>query len=53
MIASGKYAGQRVTVEANLFQGTVYPREFANGHHIVLDIEVLVTMEWERFEALR
>jgi hypothetical protein len=43
-IASGKYAGRTGTVEANVYQKTVnYPDEWANGYHVMLDMEELVT----------
>ena len=46
-ITSGKYAGHQGTVEANLYQRTVdYPDEWANGHHVMLDTEELVTVRW-------
>lgn len=44
-ITSGKYADQRGTVAANVYQRTVdYPDEWANGHHIMLDTDELVTV---------
>jgi hypothetical protein len=43
-ITSGKYAGRTGTVEANVYQKTIdYPDEWANGHHVLLDTEELVT----------
>ena len=40
------------TIESNVFQRTVdYPDEFANGHHVMLDTEELVTVRWDRVEA--
>lgn len=49
IITSGKYAGHQGTVESNVFQRTVdYPDEFANGYHVMLDIEELVTVRWDQ-----
>ena len=46
-IITGKYAGHQGRVESNVFQRTVdYPDEFANGHHVMLDTEELVT-RWQ------
>ncbi len=53
-ITSGKYGGHRGTVESNVYQRTVdFPDELANGYHIMLDIEVLVTVRCEQVEPLR
>ncbi len=50
-IISGKYAGHLGTVESNVYQRTVdYPGEFANGNHVMLDTEELVTVRWEQME---
>ena len=44
-ITTGKYAGQRVRVENDVYQRTVdFPDEFANGYHVMLDTEELVTV---------
>ena len=44
-ITTGEYAGHTGTVESNVYQRTLdYPDEFANGHHVMLDTEVLVTL---------
>ena len=52
-ITTGKYAGHTGTVESNVYQRTVdYPKEFANGHHVMLDSEELVTVRWEQVERL-
>ena len=52
-IISGKYAGHTGTVESNVYQRTAdYPEELANGFHIMLDIEELVTVRWEQVEAI-
>ena len=52
-ITTGKYAGHTGTVESNVFQRTVdYPDEWANGHHVMLDTEELVTVRWEQVETL-
>ena len=41
-------------VESNVFQRTVdYPDEWHNGHHVMLDTEILVTVRWEQVEAMR
>ena len=51
-ITGGKYAGQTGTVESNVYQRTVdYPDEWFNGHHVMLDTEVLVTVRWEQVAA--
>ena len=35
-----------------MFQRTVdYPNEWANGHHVMLDNEVRVTVRWDRVES--
>ena len=50
---TGKYAGQSGTVESNVYQRTAdYPEGWANGFHIMLDTEELVTVRWEQVEAL-
>jgi len=44
-ITTVKYAGQTGTVESNAYRRTVdFPDEFANGHHVMLDTEELVTV---------
>ena len=51
---TGKYAGHTGTVESNVYQRTVdYPYEWANGHHVMLDTEVLVTVRSGQVRALR
>jgi len=46
VITSGKYAGHFGTVESNVYQRTVdYPDEFNSGYHVVVDAEVLVTVQ--------
>ncbi len=53
-ITTGKYAGHTGTVESNVYQRTVdYPNEWFNGHHVMLDTEVLVTVRWEQVEGHR
>ena len=53
-ITTGKYAGHSGIIEANVYQRTVdYPDEWQNGHHVMLDSEVLVTVRWEQVESLR
>ena len=37
-----------------MFLRTVdYPDEFHNGHHVMLDNEVLVTVRWEQVEGIQ
>ena len=53
MITTGKYAGQTGTVESTVFQKNVdYPDELANGYHVMLDAEELVTVRWDQVMAL-
>ena len=53
-ITSGKYAGHQGTMESNVYQRTVdYPDEWFNGHYVVLDTEVLVTVRWEQVESTK
>ena len=48
-ITTGKYAGRTGTIESNVYQKTVdYPDEWADGHHVMLDTEELVTVRWEQ-----
>ena len=50
-ITTGKYAGHSGTVDSNVFQRTVdYPDELANGYHVMLDSEGLVTVRWDQVE---
>ena len=52
-ITTGKYAGHTGTVESNVHQRTVdYPDELANGFHIMLDTEELVTVRWEQVDTV-
>ena len=52
MITSGTFEGHRGTVEANVYQKTVdNSDEWANGYHIMLDTEKLVTVRWDQVEA--
>ena len=52
-ITNGKYAGHTGAVESNVYQRTVdYPDELANGHHIMLDTEELVTVRFDQVEAI-
>ena len=54
MIITGKYTGQTGTVESNVYQRTVdYPDEFANGYHIMLDTEEVVTVRWDQVEPTK
>ena len=49
IIINGTYEGHRRTVEANVYQKTVdYPDEWANGYHVTLDTEGLVTVRWQQ-----
>ena len=51
-IISGKYAGHTGTVESNMYQRTVdYPDEWHNGHHVMVDAEELVTVQWQQVET--
>ena len=53
-ITSGKYAGRTGRVDSNVFQRTVdYPSELANGFHVMLDTEELVTVRWDQVEEAR
>ena len=48
-VTSGKCAGHQGTIEANVYQRTVdCPSEWANGYHIMLDNEKLVTVRWDQ-----
>ncbi len=48
-ITTGKYTGRTGTIESNVYQRTVdYPDEWANGHHVMLDNEELVTVRWDQ-----
>ena len=39
---------------ATFFKRTVdYPDERANGYHVMLDTEELVTMRWEQVEGIK
>ena len=51
IIISGTYEGHRGTVEANVYQKTVDdPDEWANGYHVMLDSDELVTVRWDQVE---
>ncbi len=51
-ITAGKYAGRTGTIESNVYQRTVdYPDEWANGYHVMLDTEKLVTVRWDQVVA--
>jgi hypothetical protein len=53
-ITTGKYAGHTGTVESKVHQRTVdYPEEFANGFHVMLDTEEVVTVRWGQVRSLR
>ncbi len=48
IIISGTYEGHRGTVEANVYlKSEDYPDELANGFHVLLDSEELVTVRWD------
>ena len=52
-ITTGKYTGQTGTVDSNVFQRTVDdPDELANGYHVMLDTDELVTVRWDQAEAI-
>ena len=54
IITRGKYAGHKGTVEANVYQRTVdYSDEWANGYHVMLDSEELVTVRWDQVGQLK
>ena len=54
IITTGEYAGHQGTVESNVYERTVdYPEEFADGFHVMLDTEELVTVRWDQVEGLR
>ena len=51
-ITTGKYAGQTGTVESNVFQKTAdYPEELANGYHVMLDTEEVVSLRWDQIAS--
>ena len=40
------------SIESNVYQRTLdYADELANGYHVILDTEELVTVRWEQVEA--
>ena len=48
-ITTGKYVGHTGTVESNVYQKTVdHLDEWANGYHVMLDTEELVTVRWDQ-----
>ena len=49
-ITTGKYAGHSGIIESKTVD---YPDEWHNGHHVMLDTEVLVTVRWEQVVACR
>jgi len=52
IIINGTYEGHRGNVEANVYQRNVdYPEEWANGYHIMLDTEELVTVRCDQVET--
>ena len=54
IITSGSYKGYRGTVEANVYQKTLdFPAEWANGYHVILDSEELVTVRWDQVGQLK
>jgi len=54
IITTGKYSSQRSIVEANVYRKTVdYPDDWANGYHVMLDSEELVTVRWDQVAPLR
>lgn len=51
-ITTGRYAGRTGTIESNVYQRTAdYPDEWANGHHVMLDADELVTVRWDQVDA--
>ena len=54
MITIGKYAGHFGGGDSNVYQRTVdYPDEWANGYHVMLDSEELVTVRWDQVDSTR
>ena len=52
-VAIFRSAGHRGTIEANAFQRTVdYPDDWANGYHVMLDTEKLVTVRWDQVQGI-
>ncbi len=52
-IIDGRYAGQNGVVESNVYQRTAdHPDEMANGHHVMLDTDELVTVRWDQVDAI-
>ena len=52
-ITTGKYAGWTGSIESNVFQRTVdYPDELANGYHVMLDTEELVTVRCDQVQTI-
>ena len=53
-ITTGKFAGRTGTIESNVYQKTVdYSDEWANGYHVMLDTEELVTVRADQVTSLR
>ena len=54
LIITGKFAGFLGAIEANVFQRTEdYPDEWANGYHVMLDTDELITIRWDQVESCR
>ena len=52
IVTTGRYLGHRGAVEANVYQKSVdYPDEWANGYHVMLDTDELVTVWWDQVES--
>jgi hypothetical protein len=52
LITTGKYTGHRGVIEANVFQITEdHPGELANGYHVMLDTDDLVTIRQDQVES--
>ena len=52
-ITAGNYAGHTGTIESNVYQKTVdYPDEWANGFHVTVDTEELVTVRWDQVDVV-
>lgn len=53
-ITTGKYAGRTGTIDSNVYQRTMdCTDEYHNGHHVMLDTEVLLTVRWDQVKLLK
>jgi len=52
LILTGKYAGRGGVIDANVFQKSAdYPDEWANGYHVMLDTDELVTVRHDQVRS--